>query len=337
MRRFPLWLHVVVFSLSISVTAFAQRERDTWSASSPNQLEVAGQVRLAQTGGPGAKIPVTLERFGGGIVDTMDTDGTGRFRFPSLTRGYYKVVIKAPGYRVAQQDADLQVLFRAFLVFELVPDNSTTSSTGVSDVIDANASPEAREQLSRGRDALAKKSHSEAITHLEKAIGLYPQYYQAHIWLGTTYVDTREWAKAEQSFQKALEIKPESTVAIIALGEVYWRQKRFEDSEKALLDGLKVDDKNWHGYFTLSRLYWEQGNIAKAAPAVGRALQLRPDFAEAHLLAGNILLKVNQHERALVEYKEYLKLEPKGEFAVATQELVDKLSKAVLENKKSLN
>jgi len=60
---------------------------------------------------------------------------------------------------------------------------------------------------------------------------------------------------------------------------------------------------------------------------------LKPDFAPAHLLAGNILLKVNQQERALREYREYLRLEPKGEFATQTHELAEKLSKAIGENK----
>jgi tetratricopeptide (TPR) repeat protein len=104
-----------------------------------------------------------------------------------------------------------------------------------------------------------------------------------------------------------------------------------------LLAGLQLDDKSWHGYFTLARLYWDRENIAKAAPAIGHTLQLKPDFAEAHLLAGNILLKVNQHERALAEYQEYLRLEPKGEFVVQTQELVRKLNQVIGEDKKSSN
>jgi hypothetical protein len=54
-------------------------------------------------------------------------------------------------------------------------------------------------------------------------------------------------------------------------------------------------------------------------------LQLKPEFAEAHLLAGNVLLKVGQQQRALLEYEEYLKLAPKGEFAPQARELVQKL------------
>jgi tetratricopeptide (TPR) repeat protein len=118
------------------------------------------------------------------------------------------------------------------------------------------------------------------------------------------------------------------------LGEVYWRQKRYAAAEKALLEGIKLDDSSWHGNFTLGRLYWDMGDVAKAGPAIGQTLKLKPDLAAAHLLAGNILLKINQQERALLAYQDYLRLEPKGEFAAQTRTLVQKLSKIIAENKK---
>jgi tetratricopeptide (TPR) repeat protein len=142
-------------------------------------------------------------------------------------------------------------------------------------------------------------------------------------------MDLKEWEKAEQSLQRALEIKPQSALAMIYLGEVYWRQKRYPDAEQTLREGLKLDEKSWHGQFTLGRLYWDIGEVAKAGGPIGRTLQLKPDLAEAHLLAGNILLRVNQPERALVEYREYLKLAPKGEFVLQVHELVRKVEKTL--------
>ena len=112
---------------------------------------------------------------------------------------------------------------------------------------------------------------------------------------------------------------------MLGLGEVYWREKRYPEAEKTLRDGLKLDENNWHGHFTLARLYWDQGDALKAGPCLGRTLQLKPDFAEAHLLAGNVLLKVGQQQRATVEYEEYLRLTPKGEYAGEARALVEKL------------
>jgi tetratricopeptide (TPR) repeat protein len=325
------YLPAVVFVLAICLPVVAQRERDTYSAASPSSFDIVGRVRLADTGLPAAKVPIRLERFGGGIVDQIDTDSTGRFRFAAIQRGYYKVIVKAPGYRLVQQDADLQVLFRVFLIIDLVSEK--VGAVSLIDVIDAKAPPNAREELSRGRSALVGKNYEEAVAHLQKAIGFYPEFYEAHLLLGTAFVDTRDWLKAEEAFRRAVELKAGSPAALLLLGEVYWRQKRYEEAEKTLLEGLKLDEKAWHGYFTLGRLYWDRGNVPKAGAAIGRTLQLKPDFAEAHLLAGNVLLRVNQPQRALLEYQEYLRLEPKGEFVQPTRELVQKLSKEIIEKK----
>jgi tetratricopeptide (TPR) repeat protein len=326
LHRYPL---AFIFSLVISSPLLAQRDRDTYSTASPNSFEVVGQVKLAGTGLPGVKIPIRLERFGGGLVDQIDTDSTGRFRFGNLQRGYYRVIINAPGFRPAQQDADLQIMFSAIMVLELA---ENTGILPLIDVIDARAPAGAREELVRGRVALGKKSYEQAVGHLQKAIAVYPEFYEAHLLLGTALMDAREWKKAEVAFQRAVELKAGSAPAVLSLGEVYWRQKRYDEAEKTLLDGLKLDDKSWHGYFTLARLYWDLDNIPKSGPAIGRALQLKPDFAEAHLLAGNILLRINQQERALAAYQEYLRLEPKGEFATQARELVQKLSKVITAN-----
>jgi predicted Zn-dependent protease len=123
----------------------------------------------------------------------------------------------------------------------------------------------------------------------------------------------------------ALAIKPDSAPVMLALGEVYWREKRYDEAEKILLEGLKLEERNWHGHFTLSRLYWDKGDVMKAGPEIGRTLQLKPDFAEGHLLAGNILLRLNQPQRAQVEYEEYLRLAPKGEYAAQARNLLRRL------------
>lgn len=327
-----LLLPIVVLLLMASAL-HAQRERDTYTGNSLT-FEVSGEVRFADSGGSAQSVQVRLERFSGGLVDQITTDNRGRFRFPNLPRGYYKVIINAPGYRPAQQDADLQILFRIYLDFELVAD-SQKSASGLPllmDVIDARVPPAAREDFNNGRAALSKKNYKEGIALLEKATVEYSNFFEAQLLLGIAHMDLKEWEKAEQSLQRTIEIKPQYAPAKIYLGEVYWRQKRYPDAEQALREGLKLDEKSWHGQFTLGRLYWDMGEVAKAGGPIGMTLQLKPDLAEAHLLAGNILLRVNQRERALVEYREYLKLAPKGEFVPQVQELVRKVEKTLEKN-----
>jgi len=98
-RSFCCYPLAFIFLLALSSTLVAQRDRDTYSSASANSLEVVGQVRMAESGLAANRIPVRLERFGGGVVDQIDTDSTGRFRFSNLSRGYYRVIVNAPGYK----------------------------------------------------------------------------------------------------------------------------------------------------------------------------------------------------------------------------------------------
>src|SRR6266403_5486928 len=130
---------LIAIPLLLATPALGQRDRDTYTGNSQT-FEVSGEVRLNETGGSAQNVPVRLERFSGGIIDQIMTDNRGRFRFPNLQRGYYKVIVNAPGFRPSQQDADLQVLFRIYLVFEIAPDSSKRPGLPLLDVVDARVS-----------------------------------------------------------------------------------------------------------------------------------------------------------------------------------------------------
>jgi tetratricopeptide (TPR) repeat protein len=68
--------------------------------------------------------------------------------------------------------------------------------------------------------------------------------------------------------------------------------------------------------------------LEKAYEHVKRALSLNPNLAGAHLLKGNLLLRVSRAADALSEFDEYLRLEPNGPFAGETRALVEKIRKA---------
>jgi tetratricopeptide (TPR) repeat protein len=328
-RRLPLWFALAL--LFLACPAFAQRDRDNYV--SGITFEVSGVVRLPEGGPPARNITVRLERFSGGIIDQMGTDSSGKFRFSNLQRGYYTIFVSAPGYKTAQQQADLQVLLKAYLTVELVPEKSDSAASTANTVIDARVPAEAQAEFAKGRAALSEKKLKDALQHLMKAVQIYPDFFEAQYLLGTTFMDDLQLLDAESALRRALEIKPESAAALISLGEVERRQKHFADAEKSLQEALKLDDKLWQGYFTLARVYWEMGDVLKAAPPMGHTLQLKPDFAEAHLLAGHILLRVDQPERALSEYEEYLRLSPKGEFAGQARELIEKIKTKVPQKK----
>lgn len=315
-----------------------------WAGAAPAQREsnpltvrrtLTGQVRFADGGAPAENIIVRLDGLSGGYVGEERTDRLGKFRFTGLAGEQYVVTIRMPGYREVQRQVDLQTNASDYLQLQLTPEKAGGAAAPAGSAgrtVDANVPAEARAELEKARAALlGDKKVDEALAHLEKAVRIHPRFYEAQLLLGTAYMDAGKWEQSAAALGRAREINPRSGAALFALGEVYRRQKKYDEAERVLKEGLAVDGRSAAGHYTLGRVYWDKGDFVKAGPQVGRALQLKPDFAEAHLLAGNILLRARQGENALTEFQEYLRLAPDGEFAGEARLLVEKIKKALAE------
>lgn len=318
----------ILLITSFASHAYAQRDNDPLSPGS--SFEVSGQIRLADNKTI-ENILVRLETSSGALVDQGATDSNGRFRFTRLRPGQYRVSAKGLGLVAAPQTVDVtRASPRMYVMLQLIPEAATFRSRETRPgTIDARVPVEAAAALEKGNAALAEKKPNDAIAHLQKAISIYPDFFQAQLLLGTIYMDENEWSKAEGALRRALQIDPQAVVAMVSLGEVYRRQKKYEEAQKLLAEVVRIDERSWEGHYTLGRVHWELKDIKKAGLYIARTLELQPNLAEAHLLAGNIFIRSGLPENALIEYEEYLRLSPKGEFAGQTQSLVDKLKKSL--------
>jgi Tfp pilus assembly protein PilF len=293
--------------------------------------EVSGQIRSGDNK-TAENVMVRLVSASGALVDQSPTDSLGRFRFTRLRPGQYRVSATAAGLITPVQSVDVsRASPKVHVLLQLSPESPIFRSrgSGRAGVIDVRVPVEAHVAFEKGHAALADKKSNEAISHFLKATQIYPDFYDAHMLLGQLYMDASNWEKAEASFRQALRINPKAVTALVSLGEVYRREKKYEEGQKVLEEALKLDNNSWESNFTLGRIYWELKDIAKSGRYVARSIELQPDFAEAHLLAGNIFIRAGLPANALIEYEEYLRLAPKGEFSAQTQALVDKLKKSL--------
>ena len=323
-------LLLLVLSTFLPANTLAQRDFDPLA---PGSLyEVSGQVRSADNKTV-ENAMVKLETHSGALVDQITTDSMGRFRFTRLRSGTYRLAVTA-GNAVAQgQVVDINRSNpRPHLLFQLVPAPANSAPPTRVGVIDVRVPLEAKTAFDKGQAAVAQKKTDAAISHFKKAIEIYPEYYDAHMSLGQLYTENSQWEKAEASFRQAMTSNSKAVRAMVSLGEVYRREKKYEQGEKVLADALKIDNNSWESNFTLGRIYWERKDIVTAGKYVARTIELQPDFAEARLLAGNIFIRAGLPANALVEYQEYLRLAPNGEFATEIQSLVEKLKKSLPAN-----
>ena len=317
-------LFLIIVTNFPAVSTEAQRDNDPLAPGS--FYEVSGQIRSADNR-PVENVMVRIESSTGALVDQGTADNLGRFRFIRLRPGQYKVFVSATGLTAPPQSVDLsRVSPRVHVLIQLVPETPTFRAKRAG-VVDARVPADARAALEKGSADIAEKKNDEAIVQLQKATRIYPDYYEAHRILGQLYMDLSQWDKAEASFREAVKIDPKAVLALTALGEVYRREKKYDEAQKILEEALKLDNNSWESNFTLGRIYWEKKDIATAGRYVARSIELQPNVAEGHLLAGNIFMRAGLPDNALIEYEEYLRLAPKGEFSAQTQTLVDKLKK----------
>jgi tetratricopeptide (TPR) repeat protein len=273
-----------------------------------------------------------LERFSGGFVTDVRTDRLGKFRFVGLQPIQYHLVIHHPGYLDIEREVSLIMVPSENLQLALIPDRFAVGNkpppASSKFVLDASVPADARKEFEKADSILAaqkKERTGDAVVHLQRALTLYPSFLEAQLKLGAVYMDLQQWDNAEQALKRAIEINPRTVNAYLALGEVYSRQKKYSEAEKALTSGLLIEDRSWQGHFALARVYYAQGGLAKAARQVGLAIQLNDSFPDAHLLAANIHLKVNNRQDALDQFQTYLRLAPKGEFAAQARQAIEKL------------
>ena len=109
--------------------------------------------------------------------------------------------------------------------------------------------------------------------------------------------------QAERAFQEALRIHPEMPNAAVELGEVILNDRN--DPQAALVYFQRVfqfNPSDARAEFDLGEAYLKTHQVQAAQDALVRAIELKPDFSQAHYLLGSILQRLGRREQAEREF-----------------------------------
>ena len=320
-----LWHFLLVASLHGSSALWSQRNGST---------EIDVQVRNPDGTAAPRGIHLRLESLEGGSAGDCITEQGGRCHFRPGASGMYIVRLNELGYKEIAVHVNLVDSSRAYLTLDLKPDSRMTlpapSGAVSGDSISAMelSIPEnARLEFEKGQSATKENKLDAGISHLRKAIRLYDTYPMAYTLLGTAYLEQKNWKDAESALQKSISFDSNSADAYLALGAVFNQTKNYPQAEAALLRGLELKPDASAGHYELAKTYWALGRWREAAPHVRKAVSEMPDLAPPHVLMGNVLLRENNHQGALREYQEYLRLDPNGSMAPGTRQMIEKIQK----------
>jgi len=298
--------------------------------------DISGQVRLPNNTPAPTGTLVVLERQDGGVVTQLQIDSQGKFDFRELDPRPYKVSIRVQGYEPQELIVDLEFVPHAYLQINLkaisagksvaVPSEGAGATVSVRE---AKIPAGAVEGFEKDKKLLiVDRDAAKAIAHFQKAISVHQNFPQAHVLLGVAYLSQRKISDAEQAFQTAIQVDDRSPDGYIALGTLQNQEQKFADAEKTLSKVVTLNPDLFRAQYELGKSYWALQRNDEAEPHARKALALQPDAAEAHVLMGNILLRKQDAAGAVGEYKEAVRLDPKGPYAEATSQMIMKLEAA---------
>jgi tetratricopeptide (TPR) repeat protein len=315
-------LRLFVLSLLVSTSATA-----LWA-----QNFIKGTVRL-ENGEPAKYVVVRLRCERIVYIDERKTDDTGKFTFDGLVPSTYHLSIEGQGFRPYYSDLDITVSKMAIEQITLRPDKSAkngaeSAPSGSVNARIAQIPPKARKEFEAGQKTMQAGDVAGSMQHFQKAIELYPQYAEAYQLLGVMYLQSGKLAEAEPQLQKATEIEPNLLTGYVALGICRNYMAKYPEAEAALLKALELDPQSADAHYELAKTYWNLQRWQDSDTHAQKAIALKPDLAGAHVLEGDLALQKHDMSGALKEYKEGVRLDPKGPMAAPTQQMISKIEQA---------
>jgi tetratricopeptide (TPR) repeat protein len=98
---------------------------------------------------------------------------------------------------------------------------------------------------------------------------------------------------------------------LVVLGMLNWQQGSiYRDAETLYRDTIAKNPKSWIAYANLGAYLESQGNLSEAIAYYAKALEIKPDHAEAHFGMAELFARQGKFEEAVSHYVEALRSRP---------------------------
>ncbi len=261
---------------------------------------------------------VDLTMASGMRLQSAAVSGNGSVRFPGLPPGKYTVTIQAKGFLPIEEEVEIPAGYTRNLVNVLIrlrplptpeggppPNAERTVGLGSLRIPD-----DALNELRGAEDAAAKGHLAEAVEHAEKAVSIYPEYFEAYNNLAVYQSQLGKKDRAVEMLQKAVSIQPDAVGANLNLGRVLIELNRAQEAILYLRHAAQVDKTASEIQYHLARALILSNRLPDAVQPLKRALEMEPPVSHAQFLLAHVLYQLGDFGGAIHELEAYLKTKP---------------------------
>lgn len=333
--RLVLLGNLIILMASVASVEACQDKTDTRMPlrDRSGSASISGRIMLPSGLTSGGNLKVLLTTLETPIM-TIYTDKNGEFVFRNLRAGTYYIQVFADEklYEPINEQIWLNPGAPAYVTLLLKEKRilSVKESRGnVVSVAEANQNipDSAKREFELAHKLINKGEIDSAISHLNQAITIYPDYLTARNDLGVQYLKQKRLAEAEEQFRTILENSPKYFNARLNLGVVLVEGKRFKEATEELTQAATIDSSHpaVHLFWGIASL--EMNDLPVAERELVKALLLGgPKYSNAHYYFAHVYLKTGRREEAANELKLFLKTAPPGEMTAQAHALLEELT-----------
>ena len=291
---------------------------------------ISGYVREEGTNVPVAAATLEISRSGSPGHSPVMSGIEGEFLFSELEVGDYVITAKKNGFDSASVTVSIAPMGAPIATIVMRRRVAAGSNPGGAITAHQLQVPKgARAAYEKGlRLLVEQKDPSGSIPEFEKALKVYPSYYEAYTELGIANYHLGKVPEAEASLKKAVELSEGKYVEpLYLLADLYNSQGKYSQAEPLARQAVGLDSSSWNSFFELARSQVGLKQATEAETNALRARDLAPQNSQVYLVLANVHVLQQNYQAAVQDFDAYLKLEPNGQTSDAVRRTRDKLQK----------
>ena len=162
----------------------------------------------------------------------------------------------------------------------------------------------------RGTELTSLNRFDEALVYFDQAIGIQPDYTEAHYNRGYALMKIRQIDKAISSYDTAIRLRPGYTEAYINRGNAFLALKRPDQAIADYDAAIRCNPKYASAHCNRGAALMDINRPDQALTSFDVAIQLNPEYPMAFNNRGNALLRLNRFAEALTSYDAAIRLKP---------------------------